>query len=160
MEKMILVNSDKCTGCRYCETVCAVQHEGLCNPSLARIKVMRSEMDGFVAPSLCRQCVDAPCVRVCPVLALSRDDDGLGSVKVDYDLCIGCKMCIVACPFGDMKFHEMKKKVIKCDFCEGDPMCVKACSTDALLFVDATEADLVKKAEAAEKLFEDARRFT
>ncbi len=52
-------------------------------------------------------------------------------------------LCIVACPFGDMKFHEMKKRVIKCDFCDGDPMCVKACSTDALLFVDATEADLV-----------------
>jgi Fe-S-cluster-containing dehydrogenase component len=54
----------------------------------------------------------------------------------------------------------MKKRVIKCDFCDGDPMCVKACSTDALLFVDAAEADLVKKAEVAEKLSEDAKRFT
>lgn len=159
MEKMILVDYEKCTGCRYCETVCTVQHEGLCNPSLARIKVMKSEMSGFVAPTLCRQCEDAPCVKMCPVRALSRVEDGLGRVSVNYDVCIGCKTCIVACPFGDMKFHATRRRVIKCDLCDGDPVCVKACSTDALRYVDASEADRVKKMEVAEKFSGDASRF-
>ena len=159
MQKMILVDYDKCTGCRYCETACAAQHEGVCNPYRARIKVMRSEMEAFVAPMLCQQCKDAPCVRICPVQALSHDDDGLGRVSVDYDLCIVCKMCVTVCPFGAMKFDEGKMRVIKCDFCDGDPACVKACSTDALMFVDATEADIMKKMEIAEKFSEMARRF-
>lgn len=159
MQKMILIDYGKCTGCRYCETACAAQHEGLCNPSLARIKVMRSEMDGFVVPTLCQQCLEAPCVRICPVLALSREDEGLGRVTIDYDLCIGCKMCIIACPFGEMKYHEEKKKVIKCDFCDGEPVCVRACTTDALLYVDATDANILKKQEIVEKLSQTAKRF-
>ena len=159
MQKMIFVDYDKCTGCRYCETACAAQHEGVCNPSRARIKVMRSEMEAFVAPLLCQQCLDAPCVRVCPAKALFRDDNGYGSVGVDYDLCIGCKMCIVACPFGAMKFDAVKMRVIKCDFCDGDPACVKACSTDALMFMDATEADMVKKAEKDEEFADTGKRF-
>ena len=159
MQKMILVDYSKCSGCRYCETACSARNEGVCNPYRSRIKVMRSEMEGFVAPMLCQQCIDAPCARVCPVRALSRDNNGLGLVRLDYDLCIGCKMCMVACPFGAMKFDEQKMRLIKCDFCDGDPACVKACSTDALLFVDATEADAQKRSEIAEDYSEVEKRF-
>jgi Fe-S-cluster-containing dehydrogenase component len=68
-------------------------------------------------------------------------------------------MCIVACPFGEMRYDEDKRRVIKCDFCDGDPICVKACSTDALLFVDATDANMIKKLQVIEKFSEEARRF-
>lgn len=159
MQKMILVDWNSCTGCRFCESVCAAKHESACNPSRARIKVIRSEMDGFVAPTLCQQCVDAPCMKTCLVRALSREQEGLGRVVLDYDLCIGCKMCVAVCPFGAMKFDNVKKRVIKCDLCDGEPACVRACSTDALRFVDATEANVIKKRKIAEKLCEETKRF-
>jgi carbon-monoxide dehydrogenase iron sulfur subunit len=159
LQKTIVVDYSRCTGCRYCETACSAQHEGEVNPSLARIKVVRSEMDGLMAPTLCQQCVDAPCVTICPVLALSREDDGLGRVVVDYGLCIGCKMCVVACPFGDMKYDDRRKRVIKCDLCDGEPACVKVCSTDAILFVDASDVNLAKKHNMVLKLSEFARRY-
>jgi len=158
MQKIILIDYDKCTGCRYCETVCAVSHEGVCNPSRARIKVLRSEMRAFLAPSLCQQCMDAPCVKICPREALSRDEE-FGRVNLDYNLCIGCKSCILICPFGAMKFDGVREKPVKCDFCDGDPECVKACSTGALQFLDATEANMVKKGEISEKLAESMSRF-
>ena len=158
MQKLILIDYDKCTGCKYCETVCAVKHEGVCNPFRARIKVLVEEITGFLAPTLCQQCMDAPCVEICPRQALSRDEE-FGRVNIDHDLCIGCKSCILICPFGAMKFDEVRKKPVKCDFCDGDPECVKACSTGALRFMNATEANLVKKRELMEKLAETAKRY-
>jgi len=158
MQKMILVDYDKCTGCRYCETVCTINHEGVCNPARARIKVLRSEFAAFQAPTLCQQCIEAPCITVCPREALARDEE-LGRVTLNESLCIGCKACITICPFGAMRFDDVRQKPIKCDFCDGDPACIKACSTGALTFGDATDANLAKKMSLAEKLIGTARRF-
>jgi Fe-S-cluster-containing hydrogenase component 2 len=95
---------------------------------------------------------------VCPVKALSRDEE-LGRVVIDYDVCIGCKFCIVVCPFGGMGFDAMAKRVIKCDLCDGDPNCVKACSTDALQFVDVSTVSIMKKRKAAARIEELIKRF-
>lgn len=151
MEKMLLVNHEKCTGCRTCEAVCSAMHEGASNPARSRIHVVKWEWDGFMMPFQCQQCQDAPCIAVCPTTALSRDGE-LGRVVVDYDRCIGCKFCITACPFGGMGFDSVGEKVIKCDFCDGEPICVRFCSTQAIKFVDASEASLIKKREATESL--------
>ena len=151
MQKMLLVDHEKCTGCRTCETVCSAMHEGASNPVRSRIHVVKWEWDGFMMPFMCQQCQDAPCIAVCPTKALSRDEE-LGRVVVDYDKCIGCKFCITACPFGGIGFDSVGEKVIKCDFCDGDPVCVRFCSTQAIQFVDTSEASLIKKREAAESL--------
>lgn len=144
MEKMILVDYTKCTGCRLCETACSVTNTDACNPARARIKIVRWEWEGFQVPTLCLQCDEAACVGVCPVKALSRDS-ALGCVKLKQSLCIGCKLCLQACPFGAMSYDFVKKELIKCEFCDGDPACVKYCETKALQFVDVSDASIRKK---------------
>ena len=158
MAKMLLIDHEKCTGCRFCETACARAKESVANPARARISVVKWEMEGSAIPMVCQQCQDAPCVTVCPVKSLSRDED-LGRVVIDYDLCIGCKFCVAVCPFGGMGIDTVAKRVVKCDLCDGDPACVKFCSTEALQFVDASTVNIVKKREAAGRVEELIKRF-
>lgn len=158
MQKMLLIEADSCTGCRACEAVCSASHEGSCNPARSRIRVAKWEFDGFMTPIMCQQCREAPCMNICPVKALSRDEE-IGRVVIDGDVCIGCKMCVAVCPFGGMSFDHVDNKVIKCDFCDGDPMCVKFCSTKAIKYVDASEAGLTKKKEAVQNLSERMKKY-
>ena len=144
MEKMILVDYTKCTGCRLCETVCSVLNNGVCNPERARIKIVRWEWEGLQVPTLCMQCDEPACVGVCPVKALSRDSN-LGVVKLNSSICIGCKLCLQTCPFGAISYDFVKKELVKCEFCDGDPACAKFCETKALQFVDVSDASIKKK---------------
>jgi len=146
-----MLDYEKCTGCRTCELVCSVKHEGAANPSKSRIKVVKWEWEGRYVPMSCQQCVDAPCLAVCPVKAISRDEQ-LNRVQVNYDACIGCRMCVAACPFGAMSFNTDLKKVFKCDFCDGEPQCARFCETKAVEYVEATAQSIAKQLAAAEKL--------
>jgi len=92
------------------------------------------------------QCDEACCLKVCPVKAISRDENGI--IDIDPDKCIVCKMCVSACPLGNMSYSPGGKKVFKCDYCGGDPKCVKFCSPGAIQYVDATESPNRKKAVA------------
>lgn len=156
MEKTILVDAKKCTGCRTCELVCSVKNEGIANPAKARVQVIRFETIVFEVPMLCQQCTSAPCMAICPVKAISRDNES-GVLNVDDGLCIGCKMCMVVCPFGAMSFDPIGKKMFKCDQCGGDPFCVKFCETKALQYVDVTAVRFKKSSESAEKLSDVVR---
>ena len=151
MEKVLSINYEKCTGCRLCELVCAVSHDGKSNPMRSRIRVMKWEHEGLYIPTSCQQCEDAPCMNVCPVKAISRDED-LQYVKVDYDVCIGCRSCVAVCPFGAMSYNTKDKKVFKCDLCEGDPQCVRFCDMKAIDFVPAADLSIDKKRNAAERV--------
>ena len=151
MGKVLVINYEKCTGCRLCELVCAVMHDGISNPARSRIKVMKWEAEGLYIPMSCQQCQDAPCMNVCPVKAISRDKN-LDYVKIDYDICIGCRACVSVCPFGAMSFNSTDRKVFKCDLCDGDPQCVRFCEVNAIEYVDADDASLLKKRDAAERI--------
>ncbi len=151
MAKVLMLDYEKCTGCRTCELVCSVKHEGAANPSKSRIKVVKWEWEGRYVPMSCQQCIDAPCLAVCPVKAISRDEQ-LNRVQVNYDACIGCRMCVAACPFGAMGFNTDLKKVFKCDFCDGEPQCTRFCETKAVEYVEATAQSIAKQYSAAEKL--------
>ena len=153
MGKVLVVNYEKCTGCRLCELVCAVKHDGISNPARSRIKVMKWEQEGLYIPMSCQQCQDAPCLNVCPVKAISRDED-LARVMVDYDKCIGCRSCVAVCPFGAMNFNKAERKVYKCDLCDGDPQCVRFCDMKAVDFVTPSREALNKKRDAAMKISE------
>lgn len=150
MAKVLMVDYEKCTGCRMCELVCSVKHEGVSNPARSRIKIVKWEWEGRYIPMACQQCQSAPCMAVCPVKAISRDEE-LNRVVVDYDMCIGCRMCVAACPFGAMSFDTLASKVIKCDLCDGDPQCVRFCDTKAIQYVDASKINIEKQRAAAEK---------
>jgi carbon-monoxide dehydrogenase iron sulfur subunit len=153
MEKILVVDHEKCTGCRVCEMVCSVKHAGVNSPSRSRIHIIKWPLEGFELPMLCQQCEDAPCLAVCPKNALSKDSR-LGRVALDYDLCIGCKMCVIACPFGGMGIDIVTRQVIKCDLCDGDPTCVHFCDPGALEFVPAMSVHLKKKRDAGQTLSE------
>ena len=100
---------------------------------------------------VCVQCESAPCRAVCPEEAISRDEL-LGREVIDYDTCIGCRMCVDACPFGVISFDDISKRVIKCDLCDGDPLCVRFCGYEALRYADVSEQSIIKQKAAAEKL--------
>ena len=151
MAKVLYIDHQKCTGCRLCELVCSVSHDGKSNPARSRIRVMKWEAEGIYVPMSCQQCQDAPCLNVCPVRAISRDDE-MSRVYVDYDVCIGCRSCVGVCPFGAMNFNTIDKQVFKCDLCDGDPQCVRFCDEKAVDFVDAGEACLQKTRSAAERV--------
>ena len=151
MGKVLVVNHEKCTGCRLCELVCAVKHDGISNPARSRIKVMKWETEGLYIPMSCQQCQDAPCMNVCPVKAISRDDD-MARVEVDYNVCIGCRSCVAVCPFGAMNFNVKDKEVFKCDLCDGDPQCVRFCDVDAITYIEVDEVAMEKQRNAAERI--------
>jgi carbon-monoxide dehydrogenase iron sulfur subunit len=150
MAKVLVIDYQKCTGCRICEQVCTVKHAGVVNPARSRIKIIKWEQEGRYVPMACQQCESAPCQTICPVKAISRDES-LNRVMVNYDICIGCRMCVAICPFGAMSFDPIAQKVIKCDFCDGDPLCAKFCEVDAIQYLDATTQSLEKQLAIADK---------
>ncbi len=159
MPKVLVVDHEKCTGCRLCELVCSVKHEGVSNPARARININKWEMKGIMIPMVCSQCESAPCVTVCPTNARYRDEE-VGCVKVNYDRCIGCRTCVVACPFGAINFDPVAARVISCDLCDGQPVCANFCETGALRYMAASEANKRQQREAAARLYESKQQST
>ena len=151
MAKVLNIDYEKCTGCRLCELVCSVYHEGVSNPTKSRINIIKWEAEGLYIPVTCQQCEDAPCKAACPVKAIDRDET-LNRVTIDYDKCIGCRSCMAVCPFGAMGFDITNKKVFKCDLCDGEPQCVKFCEVKAVEYVEAETLNIKKKREAAQKI--------
>lgn len=150
MAKVLAIDYEKCTGCRLCELVCSVKHEGVSNPARSRIKIVKWEQEGRYVPMSCQQCESAPCQAVCPVKAISREEV-LNRVMVNYDVCIGCRMCVAVCPFGAMAFDTLAKRVIKCDLCDGEPVCARFCDVAAVKYIDASELDVPKRLTMADK---------
>ena len=151
MSKVLYVDHQKCTGCQLCELVCAVSHDGKSNPTRSRIRVVKWEAEGLYIPMTCQQCQDAPCMNVCPVKAISRNEQ-TAQVAVDYEVCIGCRSCVSACPFGAMNFNAVDRQVFKCDMCDGDPQCVRFCEVKAVDFIDADKVSIKKRRQAAERV--------
>jgi Fe-S-cluster-containing hydrogenase component 2 len=156
MVKALKIDLEKCVGCRTCEMVCSAKHEGVISPYRSRIRVIREkEWEGV--PMTCAHCQEPQCAAVCPVKAISRDET-LGRTVVDYDRCIGCRMCVAACPFGAMNFDSFANRVAKCDLCDGDPECAKFCAYKTLTYVDVSELATDKRRAAAQKLSEVVRK--
>lgn len=143
MNRFVIADSAKCIGCRTCEVACVVSHQenqdcATVSPKAfsARIRVVKS--GSFTTAVTCHHCEDAPCANVCPVGAISRVS---GAVYVEQSLCIGCKSCMLACPFGAMQvtLQDAQVQALKCDLClhrENGPACVEACPTQALNCID------------------------
>jgi carbon-monoxide dehydrogenase iron sulfur subunit len=151
---MILVDFNKCTGCRTCETVCAQYNHrvmvdgeellGLGNPHLANIRVYQFNPDVDV-PIVCVMCRDNPCVEACPVepdeagrRALYRDPETL-AVRCDTERCIACGSCAEACRTervgAIIPNRQTNQPERMCNLCGGDPQCVKFCPYGALTHI-------------------------
>jgi len=151
IKKTLFVDFERCTGCRICELACSLYKEGEVNPSRSRIHVVKWEEEGIDLPIVCQQCEEPLCEAVCPTKAITRNPD-TGALVVDYNKCIGCRTCILACPFGGIAFDPVERRIMKCDLCEGEPKCAQFCPTEALAYVDFTRLTYMKKREAAKRL--------
>jgi tetrathionate reductase subunit B len=141
----MLVDQRRCIGCHSCSIACKSEN----NVPLGYWRSWVKGIQRGVYPSavnlflrrLCNHCDVAPCVQVCPVQAtVRREDDGV--VVMYYGKCIGCGMCISACPYDARFFNPIRNTADKCDFCLSridnglNPACVEACPSRALVFGD------------------------
>ncbi|MFC1524930.1 4Fe-4S dicluster domain-containing protein [Planctomycetota bacterium] len=148
----LIFTPDLCTGCRACELACSFISEGIFAPAKSRIRVVRMDEDGIDVPIGCLHCEDAPCIMVCPAKAIKRHTE-TQAVVIDQDICIGCKECIVVCPFGAIQYDETKRLIYKCDLCQGEPECVKWCYTGAIQYTkDVSRVTHKKQRKAALKI--------
>jgi formate dehydrogenase iron-sulfur subunit len=157
----ILVDTTRCTGCEECVDACKQENdlgadrlrpgqEGVDGLSATRFTtVLRRPGDHFIKQQ-CRHCLEPTCVSVCLVGAMQKTPEG--PVIYDSDLCIGCRYCLTACPYGIPRYEwdESVPYVRKCTLCyprlkEGKrPACVDACPHEALLF--GTRVDMLREA--------------
>jgi Fe-S-cluster-containing dehydrogenase component len=162
----LVIDLDTCVGCNACAVACKEWNTGGHAAPLTdlepygeepsgvwfnRIHSFESEKSGeertLYFPKSCLHCEDADCVTVCPTGAsFKRAEDGI--VLVDEDLCIGCKLCSWACPYGAREYDRSEGVMKKCTLCidriynpnlsEADqiPACVQVCPTSARHFGD------------------------
>ncbi|WP_333872008.1 formate-dependent uric acid utilization protein AegA [Kosakonia cowanii] len=155
MNRFIMANSQHCIGCHACEVACVMAHNDEQHPLTPdvfypRITVIKHPRHNSAVT--CHHCEAAPCARSCPNGAITRVDD---AVQVNQQKCIGCKSCVVACPFGTMQVlvtgadGQVKATAHKCDLCAqrtAGQACVENCPADALTLVNADT--LAKMAKA------------
>jgi anaerobic carbon-monoxide dehydrogenase iron sulfur subunit len=153
ISKVLLIDPFKCNGCKECETACAMRHAGYRRIARKRIEVMGtgSSDENFFFPFTCQQCVDPPCMAVCPKKAITRDLD-LARVVLDISLCVGCRMCVSACPTGSMAFADDFGFPYKCELCDGEPQCVRVCEKKALEYVEPPRFQRQRAQQEAAKL--------
>lgn len=153
-------DAERCIGCYSCELHCKMKNNLPIGPRLCRIieigpRIRNNtlRMDFHFLP--CFHCELPFCAHVCPTGAIQkRSKDGI--VFVEPSLCIGCKCCIAACPWGVPQWNPETGKVVKCDYCIDrvdrglKPACVTGCLTQCLHFGPVDQAsDLLRKRFAA-----------
>jgi tetrathionate reductase subunit B len=156
----MVVDTDRCIGCKACAVACKAENG-------VRLGGFRSwvsdkeigefpHVTRYFQPRLCNHCQEPACMKVCPVGATFKRADGL--VDVDKKKCIGCRYCMVACPYGVRYFNPRKDSegellfpartrgtVDKCNFCAHRvdngvvPACVNTCPTSARIFGDLSD---------------------
>ena len=153
----ICVDLNRCIGCFSCAIACKQEHDVPLGQRWNKVVIMgpfgtHPDIQQYWLPTMCQQCEDAPCTNVCPTGASYRDPD-TNVVLIDKSKCIGCKYCMMACPYGVRSWNEEQKVVEKCTLCghltaKGElPACVKACCGEARFYgdLDDPESDASKK---------------
>jgi formate dehydrogenase iron-sulfur subunit len=158
MSKAILYDATLCIGCKQCEQACAEKNKLPYDDKVAaetkqsdhKFTVVLAKNDKYMR-RMCMHCEDPSCASVCPVGALRKT--AAGPVIYEEDRCMGCRYCMVACPFGVPKYewNKLLPRVQKCVMCPdkvaaGEPTaCASACPTGATKFGD--RAELVREAQ-------------
>ncbi|RJR30998.1 MAG: 4Fe-4S dicluster domain-containing protein [Desulfobacteraceae bacterium] len=99
------INLTRCVGCYACVIACKTEHFLPRDVSWNRVAVFEAEgINKQIYPTLCNHCKEPPCVEVCPTGATEQRKDGI--VWVDSEKCIGCRSCMMACPYQVRVFNE------------------------------------------------------
>ena len=156
-----VIDLEKCVGCHGCSVACKGANGT--PPGVTRSRVERGTEGAYphavrtIRPVLCMMCENPPCVAVCPQEATTvREEDGI--VVIDKEKCIGCKYCMMACPYGVRSWNAAESVVEKCTLCahlskNGElPMCVRTCSAGARFYgdIDDPSSDASKALAAAD----------
>ena len=164
---VMVIDLAKCDGCKKCTYACQAMHYTESDREWIKVFTMKDSaaVEPYYFPKPCFHCDNPPCTKVCPVDATFKRQDGI--VLVDNERCIGCRSCMVACPYStrffnwshpvqdaelantayspEQSFPRRMGTVEKCDFCpdmirQGKmPACVSACPMDAIYFGDQNE---------------------
>jgi Fe-S-cluster-containing dehydrogenase component/formate-dependent nitrite reductase membrane component NrfD len=134
----------KCIGCHACTIACKAEHDIPVGVNRCWVKTVEQgtfpNTRRFFFPVLCNQCDDAPCAKICPTNALFKRRDGI--VDLHGDSCIGCRACMVACPYDQLFIDPNTHTAEKCNFCANRvenellPACVSVCPTECRIFGD------------------------
>jgi Fe-S-cluster-containing hydrogenase component 2 len=144
--RIVTMDLKKCVGCRNCEYACSYNRNGQCDSKQSNIQVNYYPEENVCVPLTCLHCKEAWCLNVCPAGAISRDEVS-NAVIIDESKCAGCKMCMLACPFGNIHFDTAKQVSRKCNLCDDvEPNCVKHCIAEALNYEDEDELTGNRKA--------------
>jgi len=141
--KRIMIDADKCDGCRNCALACMQTHRGdegniyslnLSDPrNESRNDILLNDKGEYI-PLFCRHCDEPECIMACMSGAMTKGETG--HVYYDDEKCGACFMCVMSCPFGIPKpDFATGSKVITCDFCKHDeegPSCVRSCPKQAI----------------------------
>ncbi|MBR2836286.1 MAG: 4Fe-4S dicluster domain-containing protein [Coriobacteriales bacterium] len=158
--KCLVVDLDKCIGCHACEVACKTEHDialGVKWNFVPQVGPMGTfpNLSQYWLPLQCQQCENAPCIEVCPTGASYRSEDGV--VLIDQETCIGCQLCMDACPYKVRSYDDTLNVVQKCTLCkeltdQGEkPACVAVCCGNARFFgdLDDPESDVSQALAAA-----------
>jgi Fe-S-cluster-containing dehydrogenase component/formate-dependent nitrite reductase membrane component NrfD len=138
------IDLKKCIGCHACTIACKAEHDIPIGVNRCWVKTVEKgvfpQTRRFFFPVLCNQCDEAPCARICPTRALFKRPDRI--VDLNGDACIGCRACMVACPYDQLFIDPNTHTAEKCNFCANRvenhllPACVSVCPTECRIFGD------------------------
>ena len=157
MQLGFVIDHSRCIGCHACTVACKSENDVPVGKFRTWVKYVETGVFPTTQRSFavlrCNQCTDAPCVTICPTVALFKREDGV--VDLDADACVGCKSCMQACPYDALYIHDDQGTAQKCHFCVHRtekglaPACAVVCPTEAIIpgdFHDPTSAVSVLKA--------------
>jgi anaerobic carbon-monoxide dehydrogenase iron sulfur subunit len=131
----------KCVVCRNCEYACAFRQSGDFRLEDSNIRVEYHGDVKICLPQTCMHCDDPWCLEICPAAAVVKDQI-TGAIEIISERCIGCKMCMLACPFGNIHFDKINMVSRKCNLCKGEPNCVAYCISGALQYIRVEDSCL------------------
>lgn len=139
------MNMQACYGCQTCEVACKSEHKLAKDVRWRRVRKFTTERPQSISTlsMACNHCEHPQCIVVCPAGAYSKREDGI--VIQDHSKCIGCRMCIMACPYNAPVYDPKEGKTSKCNLCAERldagliPRCVEACPAKAIEAKELTE---------------------
>jgi Fe-S-cluster-containing dehydrogenase component len=139
----------KCIGCHACTIACKSEHDIPVGAHRCWVKTVEKgsfpDTQRLFFPVLCNQCEEAPCMKICPTGALFKRRDGI--VDLNGESCIGCRACMVACPYDQLFIDPNTRTAEKCNFCANrienklEPACVAVCPTECRIFGDLDDPE-------------------